>query len=191
MSIVYNEELSKNYNSFHFRNKFQIDIIKFLLNIKKEDRILDVGCGSGRLLKEFNRQGYYVDGVEYSENMFNELNSVDYQQPKPSLYHDDYNNFVSQTELNCDSVYFSYSLHQISPNKETQINLLKKTFENLKCKRILLITSSEMQFNESILNKNSKKLNEIDHSRFLFKNELEKHFNVTYYLEESDLFSIF
>lgn len=183
--IIYDENLSKNYNTFHDRNGMQIDIIDKVLGLDYTKKILDVGCGSGRLLKKFNLLGYNVDGVEYSENMFFELNSQFYNEPKPQLYHDDYNNFVNNTKNKYDCAYFSYSLHQISPDKAKQIELIRKTFGNLGCDKILLITSSRNQFNESVLNINSEKLHEIDLNRFLFKDELEKHFKVSYYLEET------
>lgn len=183
--IIYDTKLSKNYNTFHDRNDMQIDIINNLLNLDYTKKILDVGCGSGRLLKKFNLLGCNIDGVEYSENMYLELKSQFYNEPKPKLYHDDYNHFINTTKNKYDCVYFSYSLHQISPDKNQQIELIKKTFENLECDKILLITSSKKQFAESILNQNSVKLDQIDQDRFLFKDEIDKHFKISSYVEET------
>ncbi len=42
---------------------------RFLTYLKKGDKILDFGCGSGRDMKYFLEQGYFCDGIDGSEKM--------------------------------------------------------------------------------------------------------------------------
>jgi len=55
--IIYNEDLAKNYNEFNKQEESyfadQLEKIYSKLSVNKDDKILDIGCGSGRLLKEF------------------------------------------------------------------------------------------------------------------------------------------
>ncbi len=41
--------------------------------VKKEGRVLEVGCGTGRLLVEVQRLGYHVDGADASPDMLDKL----------------------------------------------------------------------------------------------------------------------
>lgn len=186
--IIYNNQLAKNYNTYHNypRGGLQIFKLHTLIGDDPETRILDVGCGSGRLLRQL--YPYYMNsyGVEYSKQMYNECLSTLPVEWSGHIFNEDFNNieYIHSLCGDIDVLYFSYSLHQITPSTVKQIELLKKSFELFNCKNIILITASKQQFDISFLNKNSSKIREIDNDRFLFIEELQKHFNIDYYEEE-------
>ena len=166
--IEYSETLAKKYNSYHAREKhledLQIKKIATYLKYWENTSIIDIGCGSGRLLTKLGEYFNVIYGVEKSKEMFD---------------------CIPISELKNTAI-FSYSLHQIGKTKEEQIDLLYKTFSKFGCKKILLITSSRSQFKESFLNTNIPSIQEIDLQRFLFKDELEKYFNIELYEEETN-----
>ncbi len=46
--------------------KKDIDFLIKALKLKKEDRILDIACGNGRHTIELKKQGYNIDGLDFS-----------------------------------------------------------------------------------------------------------------------------
>lgn len=46
--------------------KKDISFIKKILNLKKTDKILDIGCGNGRHTIELKKQGFNIDGLDAS-----------------------------------------------------------------------------------------------------------------------------
>jgi len=180
--IVYTNDLAKNYNKYHFLEdnyfKLQFDTIKNLLNIKNNSIILDVGCGSGRILKPMSKFCNIL-GIEKSVNMYNEV------------VKSGFNNIINlsaqefETRDKYDGIYFSMSLHQMG-SKLDQINILKKYFKFLNTGgKLLLITISHNQFKEIPINKYFKKVTLIDKNRFLSIEDIEKHFNILYYDQQS------
>lgn len=190
--ISYTENLSKNYNTYHGRhdklNEMQIYKIQNYLNLNTDKKVMDVGCGSGRLLVPMSTKVDEIIGVEYSPNMFNELKTV---QPKNSkIYNTDYNLFLENNSVKLDSAYFSYSLHQLNENVDKQIDILKNTFTTFGVDKILLITISHKQMDENILNIHNEKLNKFDKNRFITKDKLQHHFNIELYEEETNYYPI-
>jgi SAM-dependent methyltransferase len=75
---VFSENYSKIYNILYSNKNYKLEvsyIIKLLkkFNIKK-NKILDLGCGSGKHLSQFVKKNYKVIGVEKNENMINQAN---------------------------------------------------------------------------------------------------------------------
>ena len=55
-------------------HKMELSILKFFLkSISIKKNILEVGCGTGRLLIELSKLGYQVDGVDASKDMLKQL----------------------------------------------------------------------------------------------------------------------
>lgn len=50
------------------RNNKECDIIERLCKLKVGDRILDVGCGHGRIANELARRGYCVIGIDWNHS---------------------------------------------------------------------------------------------------------------------------
>ncbi|MFQ6051135.1 MAG: class I SAM-dependent methyltransferase [Candidatus Hydrothermarchaeota archaeon] len=46
-----------------------------IMNVSKKDRILDVGCGTGRFLRELSKISDFVCGLDFSAEMLNKVNS--------------------------------------------------------------------------------------------------------------------
>lgn len=66
MNIKWNAE--KYANDFQFVHKYGEDVLS-LLNIKKGERVVDLGCGNGRLSVKLKEMGADVIGIDGSEDM--------------------------------------------------------------------------------------------------------------------------
>ena len=66
-------EISKRYKKTSIIQNSAADILLDLLNIKENERILDVGCGTGNLTQKlFNKSQGYVVGIDPSSGMIEE-----------------------------------------------------------------------------------------------------------------------
>jgi SAM-dependent methyltransferase len=63
----YLEEHDSYFKKSNVRNDIAF-LIK-ALNLKKKDRILDIACGQGRHVSALTREGYRVDGVDFSHHL--------------------------------------------------------------------------------------------------------------------------
>jgi 2-polyprenyl-3-methyl-5-hydroxy-6-metoxy-1,4-benzoquinol methylase len=69
------EELFQDFADNYDRENFtagtigEVDFIEKEINFKKEARILDIGCGTGRHSHELARRGYDVSGIDLSPSM--------------------------------------------------------------------------------------------------------------------------
>jgi len=69
------EELFENYAKTYERENFttgtsaEVDFIEKEMHHRKNARILDVGCGTGRHAIELAKRGYSVVGIDLSESM--------------------------------------------------------------------------------------------------------------------------
>ena len=191
-NITYDQSLAEKYNFFHGRDSklfsLQINKIKTYLNLTKKKTLIDCGCGAGRLLIPLAKEIKEITGVEYSKNMVDECNKTNL--PTGEVYQMDFDAYLDNTTSKFDSALFSFTLHQIKENKKDQLNLLSKTFDRLKVSNILLITLSNSQMDESIMNLSSVKIDKFDRKRYLQLNELESKFNVSIYEEETNIFKI-
>lgn len=204
--IEYQASLSKKYNEYHSRtdllNRLQIQKIITYLELDNTKSVIDIGGGAGRLfiplLKNVDlNAGYFV---EQSPNMYNEFHNNlknNYHKSADNIftYNIDFNSFLQtyksyNINQNINAAYFSYSLHQIDSDINNQINILRNTFDILGVDKILLITISESQMNNNILNINSPALDTFDKSRFISYDTLNNNFNIDLYEEETQYINI-
>jgi len=198
--ITYSDNLADKYNEYHSLSSnifdLQLQKIKGYLNTSETTWILDVGCGSGRLLKPLieNRISNVI-GVEKSEAMFQQCCENTKQLAPGSLSYNlvnlDFNEFLLQngsSKLQLDGAYFSFSLHQIGKSKLEQLELLERTFSVLKPhSQILVITVTERQFEDITINQLIPSVSKIDKERFLTLETYKNFFNVSV-IEDQRLF---
>lgn len=178
--ITYNSKLASSYNDYHSvpGELFSLQIQKILsyLSLDPTKRVLDVGCGSGRLLIPIHRTTQ-VFGVEKSTEMFSSI-PQQYQKLVTNCSYQFY--LLRGLTEKFSSAYFSFSLHQISPNKNIQLNLLKETFDHIlePGGSLLLITLTEQQIGKVSIAEYFPSVVEIDTNRFLSLEDLKKEFQV-------------
>lgn len=111
------------YNSNHsFVYKFGEDLIN-LLDPQSDERILDVGCGSGQLTSKINELVKEVIGIDKSEEM---IKDATMKFPEINFKVADASNFNFETKF--DAVFSNATLHWILTPKK----VLKSIYCNLK-----------------------------------------------------------
>jgi len=200
MNIKYDELLAKNYNSYHVQQdnlfKLQLSKIIYYLNLDTTKSVLDVGSGAGRLMVPLTGYVRHVHGVEYSENMYNETlnNLIQFNIQNYILQNMDYNVWLDTVEtdklFSLNAAYFSYTLHQIQPDPDKQIEVLNKTFALSDIDTILLITLSHKQIEESLLTKYNDKILKFDYDRYMTIDKIKEHFTVVSYEEGTNYYKM-
>lgn len=110
--------------------------------IKKEDKILDIGCGAGRTTINLFKNGYKnIIGLDLSTNLINYAKSYS-QENKLDI------NFVNgdATKLEYDNntfdaVIFSFNGMQCIPGKKNRDNVLKEVYRVLKPNGVYIFTA--------------------------------------------------
>jgi len=104
--------------------------------VKKNDKILDVGCGYGRTLNELYQNGYsFLDGIDISENMIKRgLEQYPYLNLKIKKY-----KYIPYEESVFDAVILISVLTCIIDNDEQDI-LIKEIKRVLKPKGVICIS---------------------------------------------------
>ena len=110
--------------------------------IKKEDKILDIGCGAGRTTINLFKNGYKnIIGLDLSTNLINYAKSYS-QENKLDI------NFVNgdATKLEYDdntfdAVIFSFNGMQCIPGKKNRDNVLKEVYRVLKPNGVYIFTA--------------------------------------------------
>lgn len=71
-----NDEVVKYYAKFNTNGLFSYEQTLIDTYFKKYDYILDIGCGTGRVTKELNKQGFCSLGIDSSESMIRLANKM-------------------------------------------------------------------------------------------------------------------
>ncbi|MDP5274294.1 class I SAM-dependent methyltransferase [Chengkuizengella axinellae] len=102
----------------HFVSQFGNGVLK-LLNAKKEEKILDLGCGTGDLTYEISKSGAEVKGMDLSESMIHKA-----REKYPDLKFSVDNAATFQTNECYDVVFSNAALHWIknAPNVVSAIS---------------------------------------------------------------------
>lgn len=112
----------------------------FLSELKKQDRILDLGCGNGRvrnfLPKEIIPEGNYF-GFDLSEKL---LKIARNQNPKDHFFKGDFAQTLPFGSENFEMVISIAAFHHLL-NKQDQLNFLKECFRILKPGGKIFITT--------------------------------------------------
>src|SRR5271157_208972 len=76
----------QDFSSFCYRQRMGIAISWLdTLNLGKDAKILEAGCGSGRLSNYVAKEGYNVFGMDFSFGMLSKANSISYSDNKPNV----------------------------------------------------------------------------------------------------------
>ncbi|MEK3646118.1 class I SAM-dependent methyltransferase [Aeribacillus sp. FSL M8-0235] len=113
------------YDAKHsFVSKFGEHLLD-LLEPKKGERILDLGCGTGDLAWKLYELGVDVVGIDKSENMINQAKA---KYPGLTFEVKDVLNLGYRNEF--DAVFSNAVLHWIKPPKQALINIYQALKEN-------------------------------------------------------------
>jgi 2-polyprenyl-3-methyl-5-hydroxy-6-metoxy-1,4-benzoquinol methylase len=110
-------------------------IVKSL--IEKDSKVLDFGCGTGRLGLQLASHCQIVDGIDLSVKNISvaKINIRNTGIVNVRYFHSDIDTFFTNESTYYDYTVLSYVLHEIKIEKRTEI--LKKISE--KCKKIIIV----------------------------------------------------
>ena len=79
------------------------------LNLKKDDRILDIACGQGRHTNFFVQHGFHVDGTDFSEHLIKMAreSAIELKSEKPEYFVSDVMNLKLSKKYNKAYWFFS------------------------------------------------------------------------------------
>jgi S-adenosylmethionine-diacylgycerolhomoserine-N-methlytransferase len=100
-------------------------IIHQLLEHSQPQRILEIGCGTGRLIRTLNQRctDTEIIGLDLSEHMLNQARSITAQNNNTIQFiHQDLHQFMHQNEQRFDAVLCSYSLSMLGDEKYPAVN---------------------------------------------------------------------
>lgn len=110
------------------RKKMQEELIPFVKKIKPGMRVLDVGCGSGRLLSELEGKKINYVGIDFSQTLIDQAKT---QFPKNRFLLADISKSDSWQKLGkFDAIFCLGVLHHI-PDRRRQHVILQRMFQHL------------------------------------------------------------
>jgi len=112
------------------------ELIKLLKEVKSGDKILDVGCGNGRLIKAFEDKKVDYLGVELSPKL---IEFARKNNPKHKFVVGDMLNLRSFSEYDFDYVTSIAVLHHV-PGKRLQIDALRQIRNKIKNDGKIILT---------------------------------------------------
>lgn len=118
--------------------------------IKEEDKILDIGCGNGRLLDLFKRKEIDYIGIDNSEGQIMEAKA---KYPEENFFVADALNLPFDNNV-FDKVFSIAVFHEI-PSLEFRKQFLKETKRVLKKNGLLFLTVWDLRFQLSLILKYS------------------------------------
>ncbi|MCM3631894.1 class I SAM-dependent methyltransferase [Paenibacillus camelliae] len=99
-------------NKLNFVSELGKGVVE-LLDPKKDERILDLGCGTGELADQISQSGAIVTGIDLSESM---INSAKQKYPHIPFFIENGENFQLREQV--DAVFSNAALHWMtSPSK--------------------------------------------------------------------------
>ena len=118
------------------------DIKSFHKFTSSEKKIIDYGCGYGRIIEELNKQGYSnIIGIDFSKEL---LERAKINGSQMELIHINNTNDFRELKIDADAIILFAVLTCIPSNKE-QIELIKTLFSSLKKDGVLYISDYYLQ----------------------------------------------
>jgi SAM-dependent methyltransferase len=137
------QQIKDQYNSigFHFaqtrKKRMWAEVLPFVQKIKPKMRVLDVGCGNGRLLPELSGIKVYYTGLDFSEVLIEKARK---RFPKRRFLVRDVTNAKDWENLGkYDAVFCLGVLHHI-PDRNRQHDLVQQMYKHTKQGGFVLIS---------------------------------------------------
>jgi len=142
------EEIADDFSETRKRHLLPLwgELVKITENIKDGDKILDAGCGNGRLLEVLKDKEINYLGVDSSEKLINiaksRFQTTNTQRLKPNIQFQvgDILELGKVSEINFDYVFCIAVLHHL-PGKDLQIAALKQLKNKIKPTGKIIITT--------------------------------------------------
>lgn len=126
------EKFYRRYNNKKNMEKHRLCFVDLI----KGNRILDVGCGTGRDCREFSKLGFKVDGIDISKNM---LKFAKKEAPNTNLYEMNMEDLIFNNKYN--GIWVCSSLYHIK--KKDIFDILLSFYNSLEKDGLLFITVKE------------------------------------------------
>jgi len=149
------EEIAEHYSKTRKKHLLPLwaELVKIAKDVKSRDKILDIGCGNGRLLKVFKDKQINYLGIDSSEKLINLANS-EFRIPNSEFRTGDILELSKISEINFNYVFCIAALHHL-PGKNLQITALKQMKNKIKQDGKIIITVwnlwSQKKFRKFIL----------------------------------------
>jgi len=137
------QQVKDHYNSIgqHFaetrKKKMQLELVEFAKMVKPGMRVLDVGCGSGRLLTELAGKKVYYTGLDFSSTLIKQAQK---RYPKRRFKVADVTNPDSWKGIGkFDAVFCLGVMHHI-PDRKRQHGILQNMFRHTKSGGMVVIS---------------------------------------------------
>ena len=100
--------------------------------IKENSKVIDVGCGTGRLAFQLEDKCSRIDAVDLSFRNISVANKKLLKKPSSKIFfhHNDLSNFLSSSGIHYDYSVMSYVIHEINKNMREDIIKTLSEFSN-------------------------------------------------------------
>ena len=134
------EEIAENFSETRKKYLWP-ELMKLTQNVKKGDKVLDVGCGNGRLLQAFKSKQIKYVGIDSSEKLIQiaKTRNTEHEIQNKEFMVRDILELNKIAQINFDYVFCIAVLHQI-PGKDLQIQALKQLKNKVKFDGEIIIT---------------------------------------------------
>lgn len=118
------EEIAEHYSETRKKHMSPLwdELLKITKKVKKEDKVLDVGCGNGRLLTAFSKKDIDYLGIDPSEALLKEAKKIN---PSKNFVVGDILELSKLPEINFDYVFSIAVLHHL-PGQDLRVMAMKQ-----------------------------------------------------------------
>lgn len=131
----------------------EYNFYKYFLNLKP-GRALELGCGTGNLLLKYRQEGFFIDGIDHSQSMFNICEKKMKIFDLGKQYLQDMRNL--KLDSSYTTIYAPACVFMLIPEYDQSIKALKNFYEHLEPNGQLIISLflpfNELSFETSLKN---------------------------------------